>query len=391
MSKKKKKKNNLAPGQFSIIFSPTNKKKPPITQNKPTKAQLELLFKYINTEITNNCFVRLIDGKLGFVYSDTIFSVSFSSYSKKPSIISIPFNQFFSINLTSWRINELSQIKKYGIMSTTTSNEIEFRLSIIKKYLGSEIDYSAFFKFLSNNRDNELIAPYYKALFSAVKNNYDHIFNNVVNKTLNLFLHPKMLSGSKIKEISSPLQEATLNKNNSFTYLEYRETNGIYYTLSDESIVLSNEVVTKFNIKYLKKFAYVSGDVLSDLFSFLVVNINPNKKQIHYKYYADKWNEIIMPIQIEQYFASIDAVLSDISRVLLNIVSLVAQKTYNNEKSSYVSSNNSNNTYINHERNYNKHSKIIELPVSNSNKSTSDVLIINHKKINNKPSEKKMH
>ena len=222
----------------------------------------------------------------------------------------------------------------------------------------------------------------------------ENVFSFVVQNTIDMFLNPELLSLpiSKPEKGNSPISES----DNSFskkrlTYLDYRETNGIYYSLSNENEALSDELDDTLNIIHLKKFAYVPSSVLDKYFSLLSVNIQPNNNRIQFKYYKDKWNEIILPIKIDQYFATIDTSISGIVKILWNIVTLVAHKINISERQSTVLHNSTNSAYVKCEQSFINQKATIELHRSRSINNNANVLVINHQELNKCLLEKKMH
>ncbi len=340
----------------------------------------------------DNCYVQFSDGELGFKYKNELYLLSVPA--EKKSFFNIYISQYFSIDLSSKSIAKKLKIIGYGIKNTRINSEFDLRLKTLKQYLPETVDFSDFLLFLRKNRNEVKIVPYYKKLLSCNMTEYENVFSFVVHNTIDMFFNPELLSLS----ISKPEKEILpiSESNNShlkkrLTYLDYRETNGIYYSLSNEDEALSDDLDDTFNIMHLKKFAYVPSDVLDKYFSLLSVNIQPNNNRIQFKYYKDKWNEIILPIKIEQYTATIDTSLSGIVRILCNIVCLVADKINISERHSTVSHNNTNNYYIKHEQRYKNPNATIELHRSRSKNSNANVLVINHQELNKGLAEKKMH
>lgn len=363
------------------------------TVTKKTYSQaLPLLFSNKSNSENICCYVSLTNGKIGFRYNNYIFPLT--SFSKKESIINISSEKGIALTLTVKSDIDISQIKLYGNSDKHLYKEIQNRLQMFEKYLGTKNDYSSFFKFLYDNRENVRIAPYFKMLFNAKKDEYEKVFSFVVDKTLKVFLQPELLSipVPKLDEKNTVLSEIKpLDIKEQFTYLDYRETKGIYYTFSDENEVLSEKSNITFNIMHLKRFAYKAGDILSDYFSFLSVCIQPTNKQIEFRYYKNEWNIIVLPIIIDQYTATITTLPSGIAKILWNIVTLVAQKINISERHSSVSHNNTNSAYIKREQSYKNQNATIELHRSRSMNSNANVLVINQQELNKGLAEKKMH
>lgn len=338
-----------------------------------------------------HCYVALEDNKIGYKYNNSIFQISIPK--KKESIINITSDRV-SLTLTaSIRIGS-KKIIQYGSKDEQLNKKIQDRLQMFEKVLGVQNNYNSFFKFLFQNRENVRIAPYYKMLFNSKNEEYEQVLSFVADKTLKVYLQPELLKTPvpKLNEKSSVLPNAkSLDTEDSFTYINYRETKGIYYTLSDEKKVLSEESIMSFNIIQLKKFAYIPRDILSKYFSFLSVSIHPANKRIEFKYYNEKWNDISLPIKIDQYTASTDTAMSGILKILWNIVVLVANRISSNERRPNIARKNTNSVYINREKQYINQSDMIELPVSPSTHSKSNVLVVNHRDLNKELSEKKMH
>lgn len=372
---------NLA---YSLVSNTVTKK----TYSEP----LSFLFSNKSNSESNCCYVALTNGKIGFRYNNYIFPLT--PFSKKESIINITTEKGILLTITVKSDIDISKIKLYGNSDKHLYKEIQNRLQMFEKYLGPENDYSSFFKFLYENRENVRIAPYFKMLFNAKKDEYEKVFSFVVDKTLKVFLQPDLLSipVPKLDEKTTALSEVKPSeKKDQFTYLDYRETKGIYYTFSDENEVLSEKSNIDFNIMHLKKFAYISGDILSDYFFFLSVSIQPTNNQIEFRYYKSEWNKIILPIKIDQYIATITTSLSGITKILWNIVTLISQIINNSERHSTFSHNSTNSSYMKHEQSYKNQNATIEIHRSRSMNSNANVLIINHQELNKGLAEKKMH
>ena len=349
-----------------------------------------LYFRSVNNK-KNYCFVELENGKIGFKYDNMIFP---PSRKKSLPIISVSAKDNFSINLCSYFSVEKVKIIRYGIGNDYLAKEIQKRLLLFQRILSTKISYKSYFNFIIEHRYNYRIAPYFKMILNVKNNEYERVLSFVVDKTLKVFLQPELLSipVPKLDEKSTVLAEINPSDiKEQFTYIDYRETNGIYYSLSNEDEVLSDKLDATFSIIHLKKFAYVPSDVLDKYFSLLSVNIQPNNKRIQFKYYKDKWNEIILPIKIDQYTATIDTSISGIVKILCNIVTLVADKINISERHSTVSHNNINSSYIKHEQRYKNPNATIELHRSRSKNSNANVLVINHQELNKGLAEKKMH
>ena len=121
------------------------------------------------------------------------------------------------------------------------------------------------------------------------------------------------------------------------------------------------------------------------------VSINPQNNIINCSYFNGKWNKTSIKIKIEQYNASsVSPIISEIERIIWNIVALVAQRTYIPEKH-YSDSRPQSNTYIKHDMKNMARKDMVKLTMSNSISSNQDVLVVNHRNINNVLAEKKMH
>ena len=346
-------------------------------------------FKFNNK--SNYCFVELDNGQIGFKYDNMIFP---PSHKKTLPIINVSAKDKFSINLCSYFSVEKVKIIRYGIDNNYFAKEIKDRILLFQRILSNGVSYKSYFNFIFDHRDNSRIAPYFKMLLNVKSNEYERALSFVVDKTLKVFLHPELLSipVPKLDEKSTVLAEIKPSDiKEQFTYIDYRETNGIYYSLSNEDETLSDEFDLTVSIANLKKFAYIPSNVLDKYFSLLSVNIQPNNNRIQFKYFKDKWNEIILPIKIDQYTATIDTSLSGIVKILWNVVTLVAHKINIFERKSTVSHNNSNSAYIKREHRYKNQNAMIELHRSRSMNSNANVLVINQQELKKGMVEKKMH
>ena len=206
-------------------------------------------------------------------------------------------------------------------------------------------------------------------------------------------MQPHLLSVPPTETKNTFIEENKSASSRHYSFLDYKETNGIFYTLSNENSVLSDNIEKSFNIRNLKQFAYVAGTHLSKYFSFLSVTIIPKDHVIQFRYHNGKWDEIYMPINIEQFIASYKTNPSGIALILWNIVSAVAKKTFASERHTN-NSRYSNNSYIKKVPSYNKTNAIVELHKSYTaaqQSSDSRILYIDNSNLNRTLAEKKMH
>ena len=253
----------------------------------------------------NNCYIRYKTGEIGFKVKfngqDIFLKFKIPSIDKNFKTVTV--NNIITVNVLKWHSQE--EIDQYGMNDERRSAEIITRIKILYSPI-SDTTYSLY-KFFEKTDDLRQ-HPKIKSLYERIKESYPFTVESYdkyckeMKYLRNYIENPHLItSNNTTTSISNSIisNYSIINYN----YKDYKGTNGLFYSLSNEFDVLNSNISLKnIQAQFIKKFAYVPNtNDIKKLFSLLVVDVDLNNSKINIECYGSQKKDYSFIISVSAY------------------------------------------------------------------------------------------
>ena len=295
--------------------------------------------------IRYNCFVKLDNGDIAFLLKADICLPVYIGVSNNVTTIKVAKGVVCDVTK---RFSK-KRIVQYGVNVKSTGDVLYNQIVRLSKPLGKRISCFDFFTKLNKLKSHPKIKGSYKRIFDMPRSFSQEQYNMAVNYILELVLNEQLLDYIPPKKIQAQNKIQTQqNDIIAFDYSTYKGTNGIFYTLKDESVIFEDVSLSNIHSSYTKKFAYIpASGKLRTLLNMLVVDIELVKGIIKTEQYKKEGiQKNTFAIKSDRNALTFDFVNTpdEDFKVIFNIIATVCNTTFKNyEPHNYTNYNKGNN------------------------------------------------